>query len=134
MGCYGIGVGRAIAAVVEQKHDDKGIVWPTSIAPFEVILIPLMLKDQDSMAKVMQLYDEFNEHGIDVLIDDRPISAGVKFKDAELIGIPHQLVFGKLFKENNNVEYVNRLSFDKSSVKFNQCVNMILDIIKKEKI
>ena len=128
MGCYGIGVGRAIAAVVEQSHDQKGIIWPQSIAPFSVIILPLVLKDNDCKDSIDQFYQDCLANNIDVLLDDRNVSVGIKFKDADLIGIPHQVIFGKTFKENKNVEYVHRSTGDKRNIPFNE----LLGFLKKE--
>jgi prolyl-tRNA synthetase len=93
MGSYGIGIGRSLAAVVEANHDDKGIVWPTSVAPFEVVITAVKV-DDDTLAAGMKLYDELAELGTDVLLDDRAERPGVKFNDAELIGIPYRITIG----------------------------------------
>jgi prolyl-tRNA synthetase len=94
MGTYGIGVTRTMAAAVEQNHDDKGILWPVSIAPFEVIVVPVKNDDRASSEAAMRLHDELEAAGIDVLIDDRDERAGVKFNDADLIGIPLRVTIG----------------------------------------
>ena len=103
MGCYGIGVSRVVAAVVEEHHDNNGIRWPLSLAPFQVLLLPLLEED-----KIQRLSEEFyaacQKEGISVLWDDRPERPGVKFKDADLIGIPVQLVLGKTVLEEGKVE------------------------------
>jgi len=95
MGCYGIGVTRIAQAAIEQHHDQKGICWPIQIAPFEVIIIPTNLKDPIQSDLTEQIYNNFLVNKIDVLLDDRNDRAGVKFKDAELIGIPFQIVIGR---------------------------------------
>ncbi|QPJ66382.1 MAG: proline--tRNA ligase [Candidatus Nitrohelix vancouverensis] len=94
MGCYGIGVGRTAAAAIEQRHDEKGICWPRSIAPFEVILLPANHKDDATREAIEKLYKDLLAQGIDALLDDRPERLGVKFKDSELLGIPVQVVIG----------------------------------------
>ncbi len=94
MGCYGIGVSRLIAAVIEQNHDQAGIIWPQQVSPFQVQILPLNVTDAASMQAAGELYAALTARGIAVLLDDRDERAGVKFKDAELIGIPHCIVIG----------------------------------------
>jgi len=88
MGCYGIGVSRVVAAAVEQCHDAQGILWPTAIAPFQVHIVPINYEDAATREAADRLYDELTRSGYDVLLDDRPLRTGVKFKDADLIGAP----------------------------------------------
>ena len=107
MGCYGIGVTRCVAAAVEQLHDDNGIIWPVSIAPYQAIVVPANYKDEDQMAAAEKLYNELLDAGIEAIIDDRQERAGVKFKDADLIGIPVRIVIGKKLGEGV-VEYKER--------------------------
>jgi prolyl-tRNA synthetase len=95
MGCYGIGISRLAQAAVEQHHDDAGIRWPVPIAPFEVIVVIANLQDQSQCALAETLYRQLQQAGLDVLLDDRPERAGVKFKDADLIGIPWRIVVGR---------------------------------------
>ena len=95
MGCYGIGVTRIAQAAIEQNHDQKGICWPIQICPFEVIIIPTNLKDPIQSDLTEHIYNNFLINKIDVLLDDRNDRAGVKFKDAELIGIPFQIIIGR---------------------------------------
>ncbi len=104
MGCYGIGVGRLLAAAVEQNHDDKGIIWPMPIAPFQVCLCPLKVEDDAVMQTAEKLYDDLTSAGIEVLLDDRPESPGVKFNDADLIGIPLRIVISARTLQNRSVE------------------------------
>lgn len=106
MGCYGIGVGRLMAIIVECLSDEKGIVWPKSVAPFDVHLLCLDTKDKDINKKTTELYNDLIEVGFDVLFDDRDESAGVKLKDADLIGIPTRLVISQ--KTGDKVEYKER--------------------------
>lgn len=94
MGCYGIGVSRIVAACIEQNHDDSGIVFPPPVAPYEVVLLNLSPKDEEASAKVESFYTTMQEQGVDVLLDDRDERPGVKFKDADLVGFPLQLVAG----------------------------------------
>lgn len=94
MGCYGIGVNRILAALIETKHDEQGIVWPMALAPYEVLLAPLNVTQEDVMQAAESLHDTLIAAGVDVLLDDRDARAGVKFKDADLIGIPLRVVIG----------------------------------------
>ena len=95
MGCYGIGVERAMAAAVEVHHDAKGIVWPVAIAPFEVVVVITQQDDETVAAAGERLYQALLEAGVDVIVDDRQVRAGVKFSDAELVGIPFRVTVGK---------------------------------------
>jgi len=105
MGCYGIGVGRIMATVVEQSHDEKGIIWPFSIAPYHVALIGLDLEKEENLQVAEQLYAELNASGIEVLYDDRAETAGVKFNDADLIGLPIRAVVSKRSLKNGGIEF-----------------------------
>jgi len=104
MGCYGIGVGRTAAAAIEQNHDGKGIIWPRAIAPFQVIVIPVNFAVDAIRCAAESLYQALCEQDIDTLLDDRPDRAGVKFKDADLIGIPLQIIIGGKNLEQGKVE------------------------------
>ena len=109
MGCYGIGVSRLVASAIEQNHDDRGIIWPQSIAPFSVALLPMnMHKSQRVREAAENLYQTLTDAGIDVLFDDRKERAGVMFADMELIGIPHRLVIGEKGLDKGIMEYQNR--------------------------
>ena len=108
MGSYGIGVGRAVAAVVEANHDDSGIVWPVNVAPFEVVVTVLNPKSVETMEAGERVYEALQGQGIDVLLDDRDERPGVKFKDAELIGVPHRVTVGPKGLADGKVEYKRR--------------------------
>jgi prolyl-tRNA synthetase len=95
MGSYGIGVERIMTAVVEQQHDEDGIIWPRSLAPFDVVVTITNMKQDDLRETGEKLYDELQRAGLEVLLDDRDERAGVKFKDADLIGIPYRITIGK---------------------------------------
>ena len=111
MGCYGIGVNRIIASLIERSHDENGIIWPLSLAPYQVIIIPVNVNDPNSMKMANSIYDELtNNEGIDVLLDDRDQRPGVKFKDADLIGIPIKIIIGKKFTETKELEIKLRKS------------------------
>jgi prolyl-tRNA synthetase len=99
MGCYGLGVSRCLAAVVEAHHDEDGICFPITVAPFEVVLILVNPEDAAQRAAAESLYDALQAHGVEVLYDDRDERSGVKFKDADLIGIPIQVVVGRAVQE-----------------------------------
>jgi prolyl-tRNA synthetase len=94
MGCYGIGISRLVAAAIEQNHDANGIIWPLSIAPFHVLLLPINYKDEKTRTTADKLYQDLQKQGVEVLLDDRDERPGVKFKDADLVGIPLRVTIG----------------------------------------
>jgi prolyl-tRNA synthetase len=104
MGCYGIGLGRLLAAIVEQSHDDKGIIWPLSVAPYQVYLCPLSLEKSAVLPTAERIYQELQKEGIEVLFDDRDDSPGVKFNDADLLGIPLRLTLSPRTLQSQSVE------------------------------
>ena len=104
MGCYGLGIGRTVAAAIEQNHDEAGIIWPLPLAPFSVLLIALNPQDEEVQKASEALYAELQGQGVEVLYDDRNERPGVKFNDADLIGIPIRLVVGKKGLEQGKVE------------------------------
>ncbi len=108
MGCYGIGVSRLIAAIIEVNNDGKGIMWPMQVAPFDVEILPVQITDNETMNLAEKYYKELTEAGLDVLLDDRDESAGRKFNDADLIGIPLRITIGKRSLANNQVEIKHR--------------------------
>ena len=109
MGCYGIGVSRIVAAAIEQNHDERGIIWPEAMAPFQLAIVPLNMQKSEAVAEcALALYQRFREAGIDVLLDDRNERPGVKFADMELLGIPHRLVIGDRALAEGNLEYKGR--------------------------
>lgn len=113
MGCYGIGVSRVVAAAIEQHHDERGIIWPLSIAPFQVVLIPINAHKSVRLREAADaLYDELISAGFDVLYDDRGLRPGVAFADMELIGIPHRLVLGERSLDKGEIEYKSRSDAD----------------------
>ena len=132
MGCYGIGVTRTLAAVVEQNHDDNGIIWPMAIAPYHVIVT--LVKDNDPVQKEMaeKIYDELEKAGVEVLLDDRKERPGVKFKDADLLGIPVRITVGKLASEGK-VEYKLRRDADKEEITASDAVSRAIEIVNKER-
>ncbi|HKU78011.1 MAG TPA: proline--tRNA ligase [Pyrinomonadaceae bacterium] len=121
MGSYGIGVERIIAATIEQNHDDDGIVWPSSLAPFDVVITITNMKQDDVREAGEKLYQELQQAGLEVLLDDRDERAGVKFKDADLIGIPHRVTIGKKAADGV-VELFNRRTKQTEDVKLTDVV------------
>ena len=117
MGCYGIGVSRVVGAAIEQHNDDKGIVWPVGIAPFQVVLVPMQYhRSHRVREETERLYQELLDAGIDVLLDDRDARPGVMFADAELIGIPHRVVVGERGIDDGRVEYRGRRDTDNTMI------------------
>ena len=109
MGCYGIGVTRVVASAIEQNHDDRGIIWPDAIAPFQIALVPLKIEKSEAVREATEkLYNELTEAGYDVIMDDRKASPGVKFADMELIGVPHRVVISDRALSSGELEYKNR--------------------------
>jgi len=131
MGCYGIGVERTVAAVIEQNHDEDGIIWPVSLAPYHIYILPI--KYSDRMKEVSdQLYAQLAEAGLEVLLDDREARPGVKFKDADLIGIPYRITVGDKGLKEGVVELVYRRSGRRESVKLDKIVYLIKEKIAEE--
>jgi prolyl-tRNA synthetase len=116
MGSYGIGVERAMATVVEVNHDEHGIIWPISVAPYEVVISVVRPDDPATAGAADRIYQELGSRGVDVLIDDRDERPGVKFADAELIGIPFRVVVGPRGLEAGTVELVERRELDKREI------------------
>ncbi len=129
MGCYGIGVGRTAAACVEQSHDENGIIWPQAIAPYEVVLLSLKMKDEAVAGYSQKLYQELRQQGVDVIWDDRMDSPGVKFKDADLIGFPVQLVVGGRGLEAKQVEVKLRRSGEKLTLPCEGIVERLKELL-----
>ena len=126
MGCYGIGVTRIVAAAIEQHHDERGIIWPESLAPFHVVLIPLNLqKSARVRERADALYAELGAAGVEVLYDDRDARPGVKFAEAELLGIPHRIVLGERGLEAGTCEYRPRRATDNQDIPLADIVGSI---------
>jgi prolyl-tRNA synthetase len=134
MGSYGIGVERNMAAVVEVNHDDKGIVWPVGIAPYEVVVTVLKMDDGPTVAAGERIYRDLAAAGIDVLIDDRDARPGVKFNDAELIGIPFRVTVGPRGLETGTVEVTERLSGDTTAVAMADVVGVVAARVLEERL
>jgi len=121
MGCYGVGVSRVAQAAVEQSHDKDGIIWPVAIAPYAAIVVMPNVKDAEQVAAAEQLYADLNAAGIEALLDDRTERAGVKFKDADLLGIPYRIVTGRSLKEGK-VEVVQRATGESQEIALDQVI------------
>lgn len=130
MGCYGIGVSRTMAAAIEQFHDENGIIWPVAIAPFEVVIVPINAKDEAQMQVAEKLYADMKNAGIDVLLDDRKDRAGVKFKDADLIGYPVRITVSPKLLDENEVEIKVRKDGATSTVKVDICAETVKEMLK----
>jgi prolyl-tRNA synthetase len=129
MGCYGIGVGRTAAAAIEQNHDEHGIIFPLAIAPFHVLLLPVNNKDAQIMKAAEDLYQELVAQGIEVLLDDRDERPGVKFNDADVIGIPLRLTVGEKNLKQGKVEIKARRSGEVTLVDLQKASEKVMELI-----
>jgi prolyl-tRNA synthetase len=129
MGCYGIGISRLVAAAVEQNHDTNGIIWPLAIAPFHVAVLPINYKDQKLRAAADKLYQDLQQRGVEVLLDDRDERPGVKFKDADLIGIPLRVTIGAKGLEKGTIELRRRQEGDTEEVPFAEVAKKLSGIL-----
>ena len=129
MGCYGIGITRTIAAIIEQYNDEFGIKWPRQIAPFEIAVVPVMTKDEDQLKAAEKIYTQLMDLGYDVILDDRNERAGVKFKDIDLIGIPVRITIGKKLKEGK-VELKLRTESESTDITLDELYTKIENLMK----
>ena len=129
MGCYGIGLGRLLAAAIEQNHDDKGIIWPVSIAPYHIYLCPLYLEHPKVKAAAENLYADLERQGLEVLFDDRNESPGVKFNDADLLGIPIRVTISPRTLKTNSVEIKTRSEEESQLVPPDRVVERLKELI-----
>lgn len=132
MGCYGIGVTRTLAAIVEQHHDENGIIWPMSVAPYHVIITLVKPDDEVQAAAAEKIYEALDKAGVEVLLDDRKERPGVKFKDADLLGIPVRITVGKLAGEGK-VEYKLRRDAEKEEITVDEAIERAVKIVSEEK-
>ena len=130
MGCYGIGVTRTVAASIEQNHDDDGIIWPVAIAPYEVVIVPANNKSEEVMAAAKKLYDSMEDSRDEVVLDDRNERAGIKFKDADLIGYPVRVTIGKKWQQSGSVEIKIRRSGEVVEVPLDEAKDKVLEILQ----
>lgn len=129
MGCYGIGVSRIVAAAIEQNHDERGIIWPEAIAPFQVVIIPMNMHKSARVQEVAeQLYQELSAAGIEVLFDDRKERPGVMFADAELLGVPHHITIGERSLDKGLIEYKHRRQGEKQEVALADIVTKLTEL------
>ncbi len=129
MGSYGIGVSRLVSAIIEAYHDNRGILWPTSVAPFQVGIINLAKSDEKCKKISENIYQELRNNNIDVIYDDRDESAGKKYADMDLIGIPYQIILGPRDLENNKCELKNRLNDQRVSIDLDNIIKELLKLI-----
>jgi len=132
MGCYGIGLNRIMAAAIESSHDESGIIWPLNIAPFTVLIVAIDAREEEVMGHAQRIHDELEARGIDVLLDDRDARPGVKFKDADLIGIPLRITIGKRGLAEGIVEYKRRGSEEVEKIPTDKIVAHVAKIVESE--
>jgi prolyl-tRNA synthetase len=131
MGCYGIGVSRTVAAAIEQNHDNDGIIFPVPIAPFEVLVLPLQVNEKEVVDAAEKIYKGLMEQGVDVLLDDRDLRAGFKFKDADLLGIPVRVTIGSRELKNGKVEMKLRTESGNTLIPFDESIQIIINKVKE---
>ena len=129
MGCYGIGIGRTVAAAIEQNHDESGMIFPKSLAPFQVTVLPLKIKDERILAESERIYSELIEAGYEAIIDDRDVGPGFKFKDAELIGIPIIVAVGPRTIKDDEAEVKVRKTGDSRNIKLKEVVKEVSELL-----
>jgi prolyl-tRNA synthetase len=130
MGCYGIGITRIVGAAIEQNHDEDGIIWPAPLAPFDVVLVAINMHRSEAVREAAEaLYTELADAGLDVLLDDRDARPGVKFADAELIGIPHRVVIGDRGLESGTFEYRDRRAAKGRDLKREEVLKLLKDSV-----
>lgn len=130
MGCYGIGVGRTMAAIIEQNSDENGIIWPMAAAPFQVIIVPTNMSDENVLQIAEALYTNLMNAGVEVLMDDRDERPGVKFKDADLVGIPLRITVGRKAAEGL-VEFKKRGGGEVCELSVSEVAEAVFEEIKK---
>ncbi|MBW1709601.1 MAG: proline--tRNA ligase [Deltaproteobacteria bacterium] len=131
MGCYGIGIGRTVAAAIEQNHDEKGIIWPVPLAPFQVVVLPLQVQDEKVRQAAEALYLSLQDLGVETLLDDRKERAGIKFKDADLVGIPLRLAISQRTLAKNEVEFKERAGSEVQFFKLDETPQRVREILDR---
>ena len=132
MSCYGIGVRRTVATAIEQKHDENGIIFPLPMAPFHVIILNLNPKNEQITGAAESFYNQLQQESIEVLLDDRDERPGVKFKDADLIGIPYRITIGKRFAKEGEVEVRTRKDGQTKCLSPDEAITDVVNTIRAE--
>ena len=133
MGSYGIGIGRAMAAVAEVHHDDRGLVWPVAVAPYEAVITVASMRDEAAVAAAERLYRELRDSGVDVLLDDRDARAGVKFADSELVGIPWRITAGRAVADGE-VELTERATLTTERVALDDAAARVAALVATARV
>jgi prolyl-tRNA synthetase len=133
MGCYGVGVSRSLAAVIEQHNDEGGIAWPVGVAPLEVAVIPLAVGDDEVFPIAERIWNELADAGVEVLLDDRKERPGVKFADNDLIGLPYQVIVGKKGLAEDSVELKDRRTGERSLISLGDTVSHVHSLVTTER-
>ena len=131
MGCFGIGVSRTMSAIIEQNHDENGIIWPLNVAPYHAVIIPVNYKDESQKKLADEIYETLKANKVEVILDDRDAKPGFKFKDFDLIGIPLIIVVGRRASEGI-VEYKTRKENVKEEIDYNVAITRVIDKVNKE--
>ena len=126
MGSYGIGVSRLVGAIIEASHDENGIIWPESVAPFQIGLVNAKIGDEKLDSLANDFYQKLNNQGTEVLYDDRAERPGVKFSNMDLIGLPWQVIIGNKTAEHGTVEVKNRRTGERNDMSLDECLNKVL--------
>jgi prolyl-tRNA synthetase len=127
MGCYGIGIGRTAAAAIEQKHDADGIIWPVSIAPYQVAVVPVNFEELEQRSAAEKIYQELQAAGVDVVLDDRRSRIGMKLKDIDLIGFPLKIIVGPKGLKEGKVECKSRATGEIKLIATAEVLNYVRD-------
>lgn len=133
MGCYGVGVSRTLAAIVEQHNDEHGIIWPVSVAPYEVSVIPLDPKKEDCARACEDIVSALENAGIEVVVDDRKERPGVKFADNDLMGFPYQIVLGNRGIKNGTCELKDRATGEREDVALEDVASRVAELVKSKR-
>jgi prolyl-tRNA synthetase len=131
MGCYGIGIGRTVAAAIEQNHDANGMILPLPIAPFQVLITVVNPREEEVLAVAEELYDGLRRQGVEVLLDDRDERPGSKFKDADLIGLPLRITLGARGLKEGTVELQVRSSGERQMLPLGEAVNLLVERVRQ---
>ena len=129
MGCYGIGVTRTMSSIIEQNHDEHGIIWPLNVAPYHVVVVPINYNDENMRKGAEYIYETLKKAKVEVVLDDRDAKPGFKFKDWELIGIPFVITVGRL-AENGECEFKVRKTLEKTEMSFDDAINKVIEAVK----